>query len=112
MVVVLAPTPYYSWEQCNRKNSFGFTTEPINEAKHAHVTLLDIQRCNLDCLDHDAFNFSGASHVTVINIQGNPFLALPKALLQNMAAVEDFNARVCALWGAMLLFFWPQSTSK
>ena len=33
MVVVAAPTPYYSWEQCSQI----YPTEPINETKHAGV---------------------------------------------------------------------------
>ena len=43
MVVVLAPTPYFSWEQCNdlvngnTNDGKGYLTEPINETKHAGV---------------------------------------------------------------------------
>lgn len=48
----------------------------------------------MDCLDQDAFNFPGASNVTVINIQQNQFLALPEALLRNMSSVREFNANV------------------
>ena len=31
----------------------------------------DIQRCKLDCLDFDAFDFPGAANVTTVNIQHN-----------------------------------------
>ena len=126
MVVVLAPTPYYSFPECAKMKYYN--TEPINETKHAGaVTLLyvkalcclpvhdrravctcvcrlraratalttepcglralspptppcsssDIQQCNLDCLKQDAFNFTGASLVTVVYIQQNQFRALP-----------------------------------
>ena len=39
MVVVNAPTPYFSWEECNAlvNAGKGYTTEPINETKHAGV---------------------------------------------------------------------------
>ena len=54
----------------------------------------DVQQCNLDCLDQDAFNFSGASFVTVVKIQQNQFRALPERLLWSMA-VQEFYAQVC-----------------
>ena len=40
MVVVKAPTPFFSWAQCNDLGSADqgkFLTEPINETKHAGV---------------------------------------------------------------------------
>jgi hypothetical protein len=40
MVVVAAPTPYFSWEKCNdlaHTGKDGYLTEPINETKHAGV---------------------------------------------------------------------------
>ena len=40
MVVVKAPTPFFSWEQCNDLGNAGqgkYLTEPINETKHAGV---------------------------------------------------------------------------
>ena len=36
MVVVNAPAPYYSWEECGG----GHATEPINETKHAGNVVL------------------------------------------------------------------------
>ena len=40
MVVVKAPTPFFSWSQCNDLGNAGqgtFLTEAINETKHAGV---------------------------------------------------------------------------
>ena len=39
MVVVAAPTPYFTWEQCNNlvNAGKGYLTESINETKHAGV---------------------------------------------------------------------------
>ena len=39
MVVVAAPTPYFSWDKCNDLAHVGerYRTEPINETKHAGV---------------------------------------------------------------------------
>ena len=41
MVVVLAPTPYFSWKECDdmghRSTKYG--TEAINETKHAGVVI-------------------------------------------------------------------------
>ena len=34
MVVVAAPAPYFTWEECN---SNGYQSEPINVTKHAGV---------------------------------------------------------------------------
>ena len=96
MVVVNDPAQqYYSWKQCSdpRNGGKGYTTEPINEAKHAgSVTLLSIARCNLKCLGPRAFNFTGASHVTEVNIGNNAFAALPPDLLWNMPSLLHFKA--------------------
>ena len=53
----------------------------------------DIQRCELDCLDFDAFDFPGAANVTTVNIQHNNFLALPETLLWNMTSLQHFDAQ-------------------
>ena len=53
----------------------------------------DIQRCKLDCLDFDAFDFPGAANVTTVNIQHNNFLALPETLLWNMTSLQHFDAQ-------------------
>lgn len=39
MMVVAAPTPYFTWEQCNDlvNAGKGYLTESINETKHAGV---------------------------------------------------------------------------
>ena len=40
MVVVKAPTPFFSWSRCNDLGNAGqgtFLTEAINETKHAGV---------------------------------------------------------------------------
>ena len=61
---------------------------------HTPCPSSDIQQCNLDCLDQDAFNFSGASFVTVVKIQQNQFRALPETLLRSTTAVQEFYAMV------------------
>ena len=53
----------------------------------------DIQKCKLDCLDPDAFDFPGAANVTTVNIQHNNFLALPDTLLWNMISLQHFDAQ-------------------
>jgi len=97
MVVVLAPTPFYSWTQCNDLNggpNFGWTTEPINETKHAGiVTMIDIQECNIECLEPDAFQVPGASSISTVYIQTNVFTALPEELFQNMTSLLFLFAR-------------------
>ena len=42
MVVVKAPVPYFSWQQCNDLYNAGkgYQTEPINATKHAGVVTL------------------------------------------------------------------------
>ena len=42
MVVVKAPVPYFSWQQCNDlfNAGKGYQTEPINATKHAGVVKL------------------------------------------------------------------------
>ena len=52
-----------------------------------------MQRCKLDCLDFDAFDFPGAANVTTVNIQHNNFLALPETLLWNMTSLQHFDAQ-------------------
>jgi len=84
MIIIDAPAapPYYSWQQCNSK---GHPTRSINETeRRAPVHLLDLQGCNLDCLDPDSFAFPGANNVTAINLDSNNFVALPEALLWNV----------------------------
>ena len=56
-------------------------------------TTSDVANCNLDCLDHDAFDFPGAANVTTVNIQHNNFLALPETLLWNMTSLQHFDAQ-------------------
>ena len=53
----------------------------------------DIQNCGLDCLADDAFDFVGASNVTVVNIQQNAFVELPEQLLWGMNSVLRLYAR-------------------
>ena len=53
----------------------------------------DIQKCKLDCLDSDAFDFPGAANVTTVNIQHNSFLTLPDTLLWNMTSLQHFDAQ-------------------
>ena len=62
-----------------------------NETEHGVVTLLNIANCNLDCLDHDAFAFAGASTVTTVDVHGNNFAELPEALLSNLSSLRIFN---------------------
>ena len=52
MVVVLAPTPYYSFKECAKIKNYN--TEPISETKHARaVTLLYVKAlCCLPMHDH------------------------------------------------------------
>ena len=56
------------------------------------IVISDIQKCNLDCLDHDAFDFPGAANVTTLNIQYNNFLALPEMLLWKMTSLQQLRA--------------------
>ena len=52
--------------------------------------------CNIGCLEPNAFNFTGASAVTAVDIQANTFAALPEALLSSMPALLSFNAQANA----------------
>ena len=90
MVVVLArgasgdPAPYYSWKECSAILNAGknYSTEPVSETRHAgNVTLIDIAGCNLVCLDHDAFDFPGASAVTKVDIQAARSAAVEHVVL-------------------------------
>ena len=73
----------------------------------------DIQKCNLDCLDHDAFAFPGAANVTTVNIQNNNFLALPETLLWNMTSLQHFYAQqLMKLATLPQRFFWAKSQLK
>ena len=53
----------------------------------------DIQKCNLDCLDFDAFRFPGARTVKDVFVQQNDFPSLPETLLRNMTSMTHFYAR-------------------
>ena len=95
IVVVLHPkTPYYSWGRCNDLRGGQHTAVPANASTHVGVvTTLDVQQCNLDCLDEDAFQFEGAADVTRVFIQQNNFRSLPERLLWNMTALKHLFAR-------------------
>ena len=79
----------------------------------ATVVLSDIQRCKLDCLDFDAFDFPGAASVTTVNIQHNNFLALPETLLWNMTSLQEFHSQHLVKLGTLPeRFFWAKSQLK
>ena len=59
-------------------------TNTALSATPAHAPARDIQKCSIDCLDHDAFQFPGASRVANLYIQQNAFTELPEPLLWNM----------------------------
>ena len=61
--------------------------------RRAHCTLSNIDRCDLVCLDNDAFRFPGAGSVTTVSIQSNNFVALPDQLLWNMTSMLFLYAR-------------------
>ena len=52
--------------------------------------------CSIGCLEPDAFNFTGAGHVTAVDIQANSFAELPEALLHSMPALVNFTAQANA----------------
>ena len=49
-------------------------THAWNRHTHAHTTSSDIEDCNLDCLDSNAFNFTGCGDVTEIYLGRNQFV--------------------------------------
>ena len=61
--------------------------------RRAHCTLSNIDRCDLGCLNNDAFLFPGADRVTTVFIQSNNFVALPEKLLWNMTSMLFLYAR-------------------
>jgi hypothetical protein len=54
--------------------------------------LRNLAKCQLDCLDGDAFHFLGASNVTDLDVQENNFKALPEELLWKLTSLEVFHA--------------------
>ena len=48
--------------------------------------------CKISCLDADAFNFTGASEVDTVVLDGNSLSALPEKLLWNMSSLRHFSA--------------------
>ena len=52
----------------------------------------NLENCELDCLEPDAFDFTGARYVTEVNLGSNSFRALPERLLWSMPALLRFNA--------------------
>lgn len=97
--MVQAPTPYYSWQECNARLNArvnagkGYRTLPAKEAKPGTGKKLDMRNCDLDCLDFDAFQFPGASCVTMVNLEHNSFLGWPEPLLWGMPSLIWFKGK-------------------
>jgi len=53
----------------------------------------DLHSCNLECLDSNAFDFPGASHVTTVNMQYSNFAELPVELLKKMTSLVKFDGQ-------------------
>ena len=72
-----------------------------------------MDKCNIDCLNYDAFQFPGADQVVSVSVQYNSFAALPEELLWGMESMLYFYARYStSLISLPEKFFLNQSQLK
>lgn len=69
--MVLAQPPYFSWARCNHGGSAHSTVAiaDYDPVERGVVVALDLKKCDIKCLDDDAFNFTGADRVETVVIK-------------------------------------------